>query len=347
MQEKIKISLPTNVLNTLKLDCKNFNIVKADGTPNFNSFINTLIVNFYEGFTANEETSQDEISKIVSILPDRYRETIFNGVIKAMAKRNSNITDKNSSTFSFKPTKSSEKAVSFIENIILANESLSSFYRRLFISYTSRPQPKREIIIFKENYDLLQKAIKKGVQVCIVTKGDRIKNTSIYAVASAKEELYNYILSSDEQDLYTLRLANVKSVSLLSKKAETPNDVKEIFERQIRCGVQYPIYRDEDQLIKVIMSNKGLYLYKKIYLYRPDPIKIEGNVFFFDCSVNQAMHYFKRFGVDAIIVEPEKIAKMMYTYYAGATRKYLTAINLPSYSISKDTIKSLKDKKGK
>lgn len=39
------------------------------------------------------------------------------------------------------------------------------------------------------------------------------------------------------------------------------------------------------------------------------------------------MHYFKRFGVDGIIVSPENVAKMMYTYYAGSARKYSRVVN--------------------
>jgi len=110
-----------------------------------------------------------------------------------------------------------------------------------------------------------------------VNKGDEIKNASVYAVASSKEELYNYVLSTDGQNLYTLRLANVKSVSLLTKKAEIPEDIKQIFDRQIRCGAQYPIFKNETDLIKVILSQKGKYLFKKIYLYRPTPVKIEND----------------------------------------------------------------------
>lgn len=338
MQDKIKVSIQKSVLETLKADCRNFNVLKADDTPNFNAFINTLIINYYETFTASEENLRDEIAKIVEILPERYQEHVSSAVIKAIGKREQSAVEGSSVTFSFKPTKQSEKAVAFIQNVILSNESLSSFYRRLFVSYASHPQPQRELIICKENYDLLQKSIKKGVQVCITTQKDCIKSTSVYAVASAKEELYNYVLSAGENALTTLRLAKIKSVSLLSKKSVIEDDVKEIFERQIRCGAQYPISKKENALIKVVLSPKGLYLFQKIYLYRPTPVKIEGNEYYFDCSINQATYYFKRFGVDAIIVEPANATLIMANYYAGAARKYSKAAaqhNIPKQSTIK------------
>lgn len=325
MQEKIKISIQQSILDVLKADCQNFNVLKADNTPNFNAFINTLIVNYYETFTAREEELHDKIVKIVETIPERYQETVSSAFIKIIGNRDQATIEGNSVTFSFKPTKQSEKAVNFIQNVILSNESLSSFYRRMFVSYASHPQPQRELIICKDNYELLQKAIKKNVQVCITTQKNCIKNASVYAIASAKEELYNYVLSASENALITLRLAKVTSVSLLTKKAAIADDVKSIFDRQIRCGAQYPISKKENSLIKVVLSPKGLYLFQKIYLYRPTPVKIENNIYYFDCSINQATYYFKRFGVDAIIVEPANATLLMANYYAGAARKYSKA----------------------
>ncbi len=325
MQAKIKVSIPKSVLETLKADCQNFNVLKSDNTPNFNAFINTLIMNYYETFTANDERLHDEIAKIVEILPERYQDHVSHSIIKTISKREQTTIEGNSIAFSFKPTKQSEKAVTLIQNVLLSNESLSSFYRRLFVSYVSHPQPQRELIICKENYELLLKAIKKGVQVCISTQTNCIKSASVYAVAPAKDELYNYVLSVSDNALITLRLAKIISVSLLSKKAAIEDDVKEIFNRQIRCGSQYPISKKENSLIKVVLSQKGLHLFQKIYLYRPVPVKIEGNIYYFDCSINQATYYFKRFGVDAIITEPANATLIMANYYAGAARKYSKA----------------------
>ncbi|UKI15137.1 MAG: hypothetical protein L6V85_04125 [Clostridiales bacterium] len=113
----------------------------------------------------------------MSGLPDKSKERVYSDVIKIIARRENVATDGKTAVFSFKPTKLSEKAVTFIENVALSDESLSSFYRRMFMSYASRPQPRRELIIFKENYNDLQKAIRKNLQVCIVNKGDEIKKT--------------------------------------------------------------------------------------------------------------------------------------------------------------------------
>ncbi|MCM1295358.1 MAG: hypothetical protein NC311_07425 [Muribaculaceae bacterium] len=224
MEEKIKISLHRDILDLLKKDCQDFKVIKSDGSSNFNSFINLLIVNYYEVFTANEETLYDAIRGAVSIIPDYYQERVFEDVVKLFAKQNYPQTDKHSNTtFSFKPTKISEKAINYINQIILKDESVSSFYRRMFTSYSKLTKNEREKIIHKDNYELLKKAIKKGVQVCIaLTSKDVFNNSSVFAVEPAKDELFNYVLIYNGKQNFTVRLSSVYSVTLLSAKENIP-----------------------------------------------------------------------------------------------------------------------------
>ena len=54
MEEKIKISLAKSTLELLQKDCLDFRVVKENGSVNFNAFINTLVANYYEQYTAHE-----------------------------------------------------------------------------------------------------------------------------------------------------------------------------------------------------------------------------------------------------------------------------------------------------
>ena len=63
-------------------------------------------------------------------------------------------------------------------------------------------------------------------------------------------------------------------------------------------------------------------LFEKIYLYRPIPITIEGDVYTFDCSANQVLYYFERFGSEALILSPKKLGIFMRNYYYFALKKY-------------------------
>ncbi len=326
MEEKIKISLSKETLELLKKDCQDFKIVKSNGSSNFNSFINLLIINFYETFTAKEETLYDAIRSAIAVIPNYYQEKVFNDVVKLFAKQNYPLTDKhNGTTFSFKPTKISEKAITYINQIILKDESVSSFYRRMFTAYSKLTKNEREKIIHKENYEILTKAIKKGVQVCIVLNSkDVLNNCSVFTVAPAKDELFNYVLIHSGKQNHTLRLASIYSVSMLSAKENIPEENRTLFERQVACAAQYPMYNTDSELINVQLTEKGKKLFNKIYLYRPTPIKIEGDVYTFNCSANQLLYYFERFGDSALILSPKKLGIFMRNYYYYALKKYKT-----------------------
>ena len=327
MDEKIKLSLPKSTLDLLKKDCEDFKVIKPNGTPNMNQFINTLLVNFYEEFTAGEEELHDNIKSALFSVPEAYKKNAFNEIIKVIAKRQSHPSPtKESATLSFKPTKESERAVCYIETVALKNEAISSFYRRLFIAYSQRTKNEREKIIFKEIYETLEKAVKKGVLVCITLKSSNrvFEDMSVYSVSAAKDELFNYVLCYSRKNNHTLRLASIKDVYLLPHKASIPEQNKELFKRQVECGAQYPFYPSDDTPIKVELTEKGKELFKKIYLYRPTPVSTNGNVYTFNCSANQLLYYFERFGENALILSPKKLGIFMRNYYHYALKKYRT-----------------------
>ena len=326
MDEKIKISLPKETFQLLKKDCEDFKVLKENGTINMNSFVNTLIVNFYEEFSASEEQLHDEIKEALFSVPEAYKEKAFDEIIRVIAKRTSGERVKNeSTTLSFKPTKMSEREITFIENVLIKKETISSFYRRMFIRYSQKTKNEREKIIHKENYQLLSRAIEKGTTVCITLRTNQIlPSEAPYAVASSQDELFNYLLCYSDKDNHTIRLANIKSVSLLPQKASIPKKNEELFKKQLEQGVQYPFYPSDDEPIKVELTEKGKRLFQKIYLYRPTPSKIEGNIYTFNCSANQALYYFERFGDSAIILSPKRLGITMRNYHYYALKKYRT-----------------------
>ena len=329
MEEKIKITLAKQTLELLKKDCEDFKILKQNGEINFNNFINLLIDNYYEQFTAKEESLHDDINSAITIVPDYYKEKVFGEVVKLFSKQSYPITDKHgSTTFSFKPTKVSEKAISYINQIILKDESISSFYRRMFTAYSKATKTEREKIIHKGNYEILKKAIKKNVQVCIVLNSKDVLSTcSIFTIAASKDELFNYILVYNGKQNYTLRLASIHSVSILSTKASMPKENQMLFERQVACAAQYPMYNTDNEPIKVQLSEKGKKLFNKIYLYRPTPVSIEGDIYTFNCSANQLLYYFERFGDSALILSPKRLGIFMRNYYYFALKKYKSRYN--------------------
>lgn len=326
MEEKIKISLPKSVLDLLKKDCADFKISKRDGSPNFNAFINVLVENYYEDFSAKEESLHDEIKGALSAVPSFYQEKAFYEIVKIFAKKNDFVEErKQSTTFSFKPTKQCEPAILYIRQIILKTESLSSFFRRMFISYAQKTKTEREKIIHCNALAILQKAIARNVKACLqMQNGDVLNAVTVYAVAPSKDEFFNYALIYNDKNNVTIRLSSIKNVTLLPLPSSIPPENKDLFDRQIESAVQYPMYNTDKEPIRVQLTEKGKKLFEKIYLYRPTPTKIEGDVYTFNCSANQLLYYFERFGDSALILSPKKLGIFMRNYYHFALKKYRT-----------------------
>lgn len=325
MTEKIKISVPEKIRELMRRDAKDFRIWKPSGEENLNAFINILIVNFYETFTADDEKLRESVTGALSTIPERYAKEAFSYVMKAIAQRDKEEDLGKSVSVAFKPTKLSESVTIYIENVLLKDESLSSFYRRLFMAYAKKPKNEREKIIHKQNFDLLTNAIKKGLQVCIsLDNGQVVNDASLYAIADSKDELFNYALLYANKKNHTVRLAKIKTVSLLTTSAIVPESNQAMFARQIVAGAQYPIYSTDNEPIKVQLTPKGQQLFNKIYLYRPTPVSIDGDIYTFDCSANQALYYFERFGSEALILSPKRLGIFMRNYYHYALKKYRT-----------------------
>lgn len=323
MSDKIKISIPEKIYELLKKDAKDFRILKPSGEENLNSFINSLVVNFHEEFSLNEQSLWNSIKEALSFIPEKYKNEALEGVVGAIAKRDKNKNAGKSVSLSFKPTKNSEAVTVYIENVLLKNESISSFYRRMFTAYSKKAKDERERIIHKRTFELLSCAMEKKLQVCISLDNGHIYNgVSVYAVEPAQDELFNYVLAYSDKRNRTLRIAKIRTVSLLTKGAEIPESSARMFDRQISSGAQYPIYSTDDEPIRVRLSDKGRELFNKIYLYRPVPVSIDDDVYTFECSANQVLYYFERFGAEALILHPKKLGIFMRNYYYFALKKY-------------------------
>lgn len=324
MDEKIKITLPNEILNMLKKDCADFKVVKADGTPNLNSFINSLVANYNETFSTSEKSLHDEIRNTLYAVPVYLQERVFLDLLKVLSKRDDNADEKTpSTTLSFKPTKVSENARLYIEQTLLPSQSLSSYYRRLLCSYCKKPKNEREKVIFKPTLDVLQDAMARGVQVCLKYKSGEVHGgVSVYAIKSSKDELFNYVLACEKRQNLTVRLASIDTVVQISSFSDITQKSKNLFDRQIACAVQYQMLPTDNQPIEVRLTKKGRQLFEKIYLYRPEPIKIDGDVYTFDCSRNQLTYYFQRFGEEALILSPNQIGTFMRNYYYHAYKAY-------------------------
>ena len=284
-----------------------------------------LINNYYLEFANQDKALTKDLLKALKPIDDDYlKNEALKNIVKALNNNDftNPIKDK-SKIISIKPTKISQKAISHINNILVNDESMASYYRRLFISYTKKIKTIRERIIFKENYNLINQAIENKSKV-FITLNSKVsyKNANIYAIANPKDELYNYVLFEADGNPETIRLANIESIIILPELISFKDESINVFLKQIKYGPQYIIEDNEDEPVKIKLTKRGIKLYNRIYLYRPEYDEVNGDIYTFKGPYQQIIHYFKRFGNDAIVLSPKSVQNALRNFYYFANKEY-------------------------
>lgn len=322
MEEKIKIYISKDVHDILIKDMELFEFYKKDQTLNKNDFINTLIMNYHETY---QKKCSDLYQHIFTKLEDEAisdASFIAHNLVHTIESTNYHFGDeKFDNPISIKPTKKSSKTIHYIQHCYLEGTTLSNYFRNLFASYTSLPKDHRERIIFKDTCDKIQEAIDKKCKIYFTTTSNPDKHiASPYALSRSKEELFNYLLAEYKNRAYSFRLSRINQVVLLNEAASFDHDVQHSLELMKKNGPQFSY--DNIGEICVRLTEIGKNMFKKMYLHRPSPVRIEDDHYYFDCSKNQIIQYFYRFGKYAFIESPRDIAEDMLYRYQSAARSY-------------------------
>ena len=119
--------------------------------------------------------------------------------------------------------------------------------------------------------------------------------------AAGKEEIY------EQMDLFM-------DYEALEKEREIRNAIREV-------GIQY--LADTYNKIVVEFTPHGENMYRSMLHLRPQYTKKSGNIYEFCCSERQADNYFFKFGHNARILEPERLADAFRRKYENAAKKYM------------------------
>ena len=223
-----------------------------------------------------------------------------------------------------KPTRKSSDDIDYIQNCLLGNSTLSNYFRNMFASYSLLPQDKRETIIFKQNFDLINEAIENDRKIYFTTeKNDAPHIASPYMIANSKEELFNYLLCKYNNYPYSFRMGRIRQIKVLNESRDLTQPIIDVFNRMAKYGPQYSYEVKKPHVpIKVKLTERGQNMYKMMYLHRPQYEKVEGDIFYFDCSRQQAFQYFSRLGANAIVLEPADLRDDLLRFFQNASRRY-------------------------
>ena len=225
MQEKIKIYLPNDIYQIILKDMELFEFYKKGGSLNRNEFLNKLITNYYEIYSLNNEKVLESIKQKLfnSDMDENAVEDMALSILYSLDFNHLELNHKrNNVTISMKPTKDTSFIFDYISDNLLNGTTLSGYLRSLISSYVHMPQDKRERILFKDNYELIDKAIQNNKKIYFVIKRYDKETRHIvspFAIENSKEELFNYLLADKDSVPMSFRISRIKNLAVLNESA--------------------------------------------------------------------------------------------------------------------------------
>lgn len=329
--EKIKINLSQSLCTILEQDMALFEFYKKDGSLNRNDFYNQLIVHYHQTYQEKQSQLLNQISDILDTQTTctnaQKTDAAFSILQKIQLASSIHGNEKMEKTINLKPTRYSETLIEMIQENC-NGQSLSAYFRNMFAEYASLPRNQRERIIFQPLIEKINLALERKCKIALKTKTENTKkhDVSPYKVAHSSEELYNYLLCGDGDKCIPYRLTRIKEIMILNEPASISEDQKQVFAKMIEHGPQFS-YSGKVEPIVVRLTDQGKKMYKGMYIHRPNPYKVEEDLYYFDCSSAQIIHYFKRFGTSAVIISPNHIIEKMTEFHEFAGRKYRKQLN--------------------
>ena len=310
---KIKVNLTEASYNKLIEDIRLFKISKSDKTINKNKFINLLFKNYNLIYEKNIDKTIQTINSLVDNI-EMSKEI-------ALKLQNDIIDSKNNyfnKSLTFLLNEENSYIFEEIENNLIYI-SASAYFRNMIMEYLSYPQYKREEIIYQDIVDKLLLAIEKKNIIHFKSKD----NTVIfmpYKLSTSKEEVYSYLLGkTDKGSIMSYNISSIKNVVIKRDTFEFNSHEIEIFEENIKNGIQFPY--SSPYRVTIRLTAKGVEIFEKRYVNRPIPISIEENRYTFSCSFYQLKSYFLAFGHDAYI-EGKRLRDAINEEYQASLNMY-------------------------
>lgn len=326
MTEKYKIYLSDDTRSRLLNDAELFEFTKNDESVNLNAFLKTLIVNYFDRYRHDSEQLLSSIKQDltgITAISDENAALLADKIISTYIKKDS-LDDSKNSALTLTVSGPSYEILKIIENNMLKDTSLSRYLKDMFNAYLSIPRSERESIIFKDTYEDITRALKEHriLSFTNTTTGDeKAYLVEPYIIAPSKEEQCNYLLCKDRKTRKprTFRISRLRSIFVTPDSFPVdPDTQKELREKAIRSPHSVSL-----AVRAVVRLNQyGVKKFKAITKNRPIVSKIEGDLYYFDWPELQLEEYFKRFGRDALVIEPASLKEKIKKFYYYGLREY-------------------------
>ena len=325
MTEKYKIYIPEEMRLRLLNDAELFDFYKKDGSVNLNGFLKELLLQYFDEYRKTKEMLLDTILSDLSAFSSISREDADAIADKIMNSymRNTEFKSERNAAITLTVSGRSLDIMHSIENNMLSRVSLSQYLNDFFSSYLSISRKDRERILFQDIFEELNTAIRKNsiIRFTSTSAPKVIFTVQPYCIAASKEEQCNYLLCTDHASGIprTFRISRIHALFTSSDKF-LPDESRKA-ELQEIAG-RSPQAASKSVEAKVLFTDKGMQKFHLVTKNRPDVLRKEGNTLYFYWPRLQLEAYFRRFGKEAVILEPDECRESMRFFYKKAWEAY-------------------------
>lgn len=325
--EKYKIYITQGMKNSLINDAELFEFYKPNGEINLNGFLKVMLVNYYEAYSSRmRKLHSSVVDEIINATGagTKQAEELAAGILALCKDSYSEIHDKNE-PITLTVSGRAYDILGLIEQNLNGAFSLSQYVRELISSYLTTSRSEREKVIFSDQYNEILTAIKRKQTLTFSTtsSNELVYLVAPYSITPSKEEQFNYLLCYDleKQVVRSFRLSRIRR--LFSRTNTVILDLNTI-EKLKNAEKKGPQFAFEDSIRESVkLTENGFRKFRMIYTNRPEVLEKNGDVLTFEWPLIQLEEYFKRFGKDAIIMEPVSAHKSLREFYKEAYEQYL------------------------
>ena len=206
------------------------------------------------------------------------------------------------------------------DDVIESNKikSEAQYLRDIIFNYINLSKYKREEVIFKKSFEILNEAIEDKVKIKFIYN-QKLRNVEPLFIISGDRDsrnyLYCYCLKSEEYRVYKVR--DIESVRRTIGKIEKAdyfyaNKVKENFDPFLSYGREVVVKLNDtgEKLLDIIVEN------------RPKVLNVDGDIYTFECAIKKAQVYFPQFLKNMEVLEPQILREWFIKEYKEAYEIY-------------------------
>ena len=324
-KENFNVKVSNKIVEILDRDMEIFN------QKNRNSMINKIILTYLK--IKNQDDIQEKMFydiKNMDVNMSAEKEKKLKEIIRKNLYETLKIKKGNSKLINFHLNKKTfQECKSLGENL---NYFDTEFFRVIFEWYSLKAKYEREQILFYEEILIIKEAIEKKYELEFKVKDNngkllKITNSYPFGIFESKDENYNYLVTADNNEkLYSTRISNIMNLLLIRKIFSVSKEVQEKAKERIKNR-----YYGMGNIIrcKIEFTEIGYRNFKVISHLRPNPIEpnpIEqdqkNRILTFNEPEDSLFFYFRQFGENIKVLEPESLKQKLKGFYKKALESY-------------------------